>query len=76
MNNTCTEKYLYKVLAKYRLKKVLDDKTLQCPNFKSWQAQSEFEFGFIPLSQFILPTDTKQESQFFNSPIEQNYCVI
>ena len=42
---------------------------MACDIFKLWLAQSEFDFGFIPLSDFILPSD-ESVSEYVSCPIE------
>ena len=47
--NTIVNKKLSNVLS--------GNQHMACDIFKLWRAQSEFNFGFIPLSYFILPSD-------------------
>ena len=45
-----------------------------CPNFRLWREQSRFDFGFIPLSDFILPKNTKQ-AEPIQCPIQTHDLV-
>ena len=69
--NECLEgdKYLNTIVNK-KLNKVLNDnKHMACDIFRLWRAQSEFDLGFIPLSDFILPSD-ESISEYVSCPIE------
>ena len=48
---------------------------MACDIFKLWLAQSEFDFGFIPLSDFILPSD-ESVSEYVSCPIECHRKVM
>ena len=69
--NECLEgdKYLNTIVNKKLNKALNDNKHMACDTFRLWRAQSEFDFGFIPLSDFILPSD-ESISEYVSCPIE------
>ena len=69
--NECLEgdKYLNTIVNKKLNKALNDNKHMACDIFRLWRAQSEFDFGFIPLSDFILPSD-ESISEYVSCPIE------
>ena len=68
------DKYLNTLLSKQVIKRVLANGNMQCEVFKKWRDQTDFDFGFVPLSNFLLP-DSKDQGLRFESPIEQHYAV-
>ena len=75
VNRSSTDKYLHSALAKNKVKHVLTNDQLQCQTFKCWKSQSDFDFGFVPLSDFVLPSNNSYESRAFVSPIDQHHFV-
>ena len=47
---------------------------MQCEVFKKWRDQTDFDFGFVPLSDFLL-SDSRDQSLRFESPVEQHNAV-
>ena len=68
------DKYLNTLLSKQVIKRVLANGDMQCEVFKKWCDQTDFDFGFVLLSEFLLP-DNKQQGLGFESPIEQHYAL-
>ena len=52
-----------------RFEKITHD-CKQCRLFKEWQAKSHFDFGFIPLSHFVLPNNPNWVANGVECPIE------
>ena len=69
--NECIEgdKYLNMIVNKKLNKALSKNQYMACNIFRQWRAQSEFDFGFIPLSDFILPSD-ESVSEYVSCPIE------
>ena len=42
---------------------------------KKWNVQTDFEFGFVPLSDFVMPEHPDRQGPRFESSIEQHYAV-
>ena len=55
-------------------KRVTSNISLQCHDFKYWKSQTDFVFGFIRLSDLILPKSTVI-GPGFQSPIDQHYVT-
>ena len=41
---------------------------------KKWRGQTDFDFGFVPLSDFVLP-HCKSQGAGFESPIDQHFMA-
>ena len=63
------DKYLNTIVSKKLSKALGENQHMACDIFKLWRAQSEFDFGFIPLSDFILPCN-ESVSKYVSCPIE------
>ena len=63
------DKYLNMIVNKKLSKALSENQHMPCNIFRQWQAQSEFDFGFIPLSEFILPSD-ESVIEYVSCPIE------
>ena len=64
------DKYLNTLVSK----QVLANESMQCEVFKKWRQQTDFDFGFVPLSEFLL-SDSKDYGRRFESHIDQHYDV-
>ena len=74
INNANDDKYLNTLLSKQVIKKIQSNEYAQCEAFKKWRYQTDFDFGFVPLSDFTLPRcDTSGPG--FESPIDQHFMA-
>ena len=46
-----------------------------CLDFSLWRKQSDFQFGFVPLSNLVLPDSVGHVGDKVNDPIEQHFRV-
>ena len=72
INATNDDKFTVGLFSKTISKQIFKNRNLQCDAFKSWESQTDFHFGFIPLSDLALPHSTVIGAGF-ESPIEQHY---
>ena len=72
INATNDDKFTVGLFSKTVSKQIFKNKNLQCDAFRSWESQSDFHFGFIPLSDLVLPS-SRVVGPGFESPIEQHY---
>ena len=71
--NRSSDKYVNTVIQRYSaLKKIQSSQT--CHLFNQWRIQSKYDFGFIPLSDFILPNNA-DVGNIISCPIEQHLHV-
>ena len=71
VNNSCTDKYLSNAVAKKKVAQMLAQVQDQCQNFKNWHAQADFDFGFILISEFMMPENIELVGAGFASPFDQ-----
>ena len=50
------------------------NENMQCEVLKKWHQQTDFNFWFVPLTDFLLP-DGKEYGCKFESLIEQHYAM-
>ena len=74
VNAEADDKVLASLLSKSVSKKILINDHGHCDTFKNWKLQMEFEIGFIPLTNLVLP-HSKYIGPGFESPIDQHYTV-
>ena len=74
INNANDDKYLNTLLSKQVIKKIQGSEYAQCEAFKKWRNQTDFDFGFVPLSDFTLPR-CDSPGPGFESPIDQHYMA-
>ena len=74
VNTDLDDKFLVSLLSRSVAKKIFTDDQKQCDAFQSWKHQTEFEFGYIPLANLVLPNST-DVGPGFESPIDQHYVV-
>ena len=43
--------------------------------FSAWRAQTGFDFGFVPLGDFVMPSELTQAGNFIECPIEAHKYV-
>ena len=68
--NNCDDKFL-NVTGKKKLEELLKVKgNTNIAPFDQWKKQSDFEFGFVPLSEFILPERSDFASGHIGDPFE------
>ena len=54
----------------------MNNTNLQCDTFKKkWSDQTDFEFGFVPFSDFVMSEHPDRQGPRFESPIEQHFAV-
>ena len=74
VNTDSDDKFLVSLLSRSLAKNIFLSDHEQCDAFQNWKRQTEFEFGFIPLTNLVLPQST-YVGPGFESPIEQHYTV-
>ena len=74
INTDTDDKFLVSLLSRSVVKKVFLSDHDQCDAFQDWKRQTEFEFGFIPLTNLVLHQST-YIGPGFESPIEQHHTV-
>ena len=74
INAAGDDKFLNTLLSKQVVKKIKGDAYLQCDAFKKWREQTDFDFGFVPLSPLVLP-EAKGQGPRFESPIDQHFMA-
>ena len=55
INTTGDDKYLNTLLSKQVVMRIKGNEYLQCDVFRKWREQTDFDFGFVPLSPLVLP---------------------
>ena len=68
------DKFINNFLSKSVAKRVAANSHVQCEVFNQWKSQTDFDFGFIPLTDLILP-DSNHIGPGFESPIDQHYVA-
>ena len=74
INIASDDKFLNTLLSKQVIKKIKGNEYLQCDVFKKWREQTDFDFGFVPLSDFMLPP-CKSQGPWFESPTDQHFTA-
>ena len=74
INSAGDDKFLNTLLSKQVIKKIKGNEYAQCEVFKKWRQQTDFDFGFVPLSDFTLPR-CKSQGPEFESPIDQHFMA-
>ena len=74
VNADADDKFLASLLSRLVSKKILINDHEHCDAFKYWKLQTEFEFGFILLTNLVLP-HSRHSGRGFESPIDQHYTV-
>ena len=62
INIASDHKFLNTLLSKQVIKKIKGNEYLQCDVFKKCREQTDFDFGFVPLSLFYASTLQKSRS--------------
>ena len=50
---------------------VMQNKFDSCANFKKWKEQSKYDFGFVPLGDFVLPMTSNTSDCKVDDPVEE-----
>ena len=72
INATNDDKFTAGLFSNSVSRQILNQKYIQYDAFRCWEMQTDFHFGFIPLSDLLLP-HSKIIGPGFESPIEQHY---
>ena len=75
INNASSDKYINTLVFRglQKITKACD--TEECSAFKKWKAQTDFDFGFVPLADFIMPQQTTVSSDVSDCPITQHFLI-
>ena len=74
INADADDIFLASLLSRSVSKKILINDREHCDAFKNWKLQTEFEFGFIPLTNLVV-SHFGHSGPGFQSPIDQHYTV-
>ena len=74
INASIDDKFVTSLLLKSVTKHILANEQTQCDVFQKCKMQSDFQFGFIPLSNLIFPQST-DVGLGFESPVEQRFTA-
>ena len=75
VNCNGSDKYINTLLCRDAHKLATRRDTKECSVFEQWRQQTDFDFGFIPLSEFIMPVDNNVMSQVVECPIKQHLMI-
>ena len=75
LNCNGSDKYINTLLCRDAHKLATRRDTKECSVFEQWRQQTDFDFGFIPLSEFIMPVDNNVMSQVVECPIKQHLMI-
>ena len=73
--NTDFDFELCNTLLKDGWKKHIPYLDAHCHDFSLWRKQSEFQFGFVPLTNLVIPNSVGHVGDKVNDPIEQHFRV-
>ena len=68
------DKYINTVLQRNCARRQIQLSDVQCDVFKLWRSQSKYNFGFVPLSDLVMP-DSTHMGQKIDCPIQQHFHV-
>ena len=72
-NNSVTDdKFLFTLLNSRKKNHVHDNVVNDC--FNDWHAQTDFDFGFVTLGGFVIPSHSTQADGLTECPIQAHKC--
>ena len=74
-NQSSDDKFITAVMQNNGWRKQIPWLTKNCPTFSQWRDQTDFDFGFIPLAEFLLPHDKNIDYDGPTCPIQQHWAV-
>ena len=75
INNASSDKYINTLMYRDVQKVTKTCDTKECNAFTKWKAQTDFDFGFVPLSDFIMPEKSIVTSDVVDCPITQHFLI-
>ena len=75
INSASSDKYINTLLYRGVQKVTKTCDTKECNAFINWKAQTDFDFGFVPLSDFIMPQKSIATSDVVDCPITQHFLI-
>ena len=68
-------KFVNTMFSKHLNRQMRLDAQINCDNYKMWKCQTSFDFGFIPLGEFITPSPNVQSNSMTSDRIDLHKII-